>query len=704
MSPLGRPWVAVAALLLGPTQDTPPPETRFPAQVEQVTVDVVVVDRRGQPVTGLLRDDFTVLDEGQPQAITSFDVVRPPRPAPGAPEDPAPRRESVASNLDLARERGRLFVVVFDDLHLSPLNARRAKAAVASFLEKGVQDGDRVLLIATAGSAWWSTRVPAGRADLLAVLKHLDGRRILDNASERLTDQEAVQIAVYRDALVAARVAARFERYGGGSRQAMNASQQLQAQRGTNGMIDMYVDNRASEAYMKMRSRLDVTLGILERSFKALEDSRDRKSVLLVSEGFASDPSNPGLRRVADAARRANAVLYFIDTRGLEGLSAAYSAEFGPALDATDLMAAIADVSREGEGAAGLAQETGGFAVRDTNDFAGGTVRIGRESRSYYLLGYTPQPADRADRFRRIEVRVRGKGMVVRARKGYYPASGAPAAPRAATDGPRDPELQRLLDSPGPLDGIPLRLAAHTLEPSGLEAARVLLAAEADVSRLAFGAEGTAGLDTLLVLAHRETGNFERADVKVELQKRAAAAAGEPVWYAFLRPFALKAGGYQAKLAVRDAASGRMGSVILEFEVPPLDQLRVTTPILTDTLQRDDGGGLSPALKVRRAFPSGGQLFCRFDVYGAARGPDGRPRVSAGHTLRRQGGPVLSESPEHAIQPTSLGALLRMIQIPLADAPRGDYELLLTVRDEVSGQRRELVEPFSVVPRAGGGP
>jgi VWFA-related protein len=677
-----------------------PPDTRFPAEVEQVTVDAVVLDKRGEPVDGLTREDFTVLEEGRPQPIVSFDVVRPSTP-PGAGGGPRPGRDRVATNVVPVQERGRLFVVVFDDLHLSPTNARRAKAAVASFLEKGTQEGDRVLLVASGGGAWWSTRLPDGRADLLAVLKHLDGRRVLDNAAERMTDYEAVRIAVYRDVQVAARVAVRFEQYGGASRQAMNQSQQQAATSGQGyGLLDGYVATRASETYMKMRARMDVTLGLLERCFRGLQDSRDRKAVLLVSEGFPPDPSNPAVRRVLDGARRAGAVLYFVDTRGLLGLSSAFSAEFGGALPETDLMSAIADVSREGDGSAALAADTGGFAVRDTNDFAAGAVRIGRESRRYYLLGYTPAPAPDG-RFRKIEVRVRRKGLMVRARKGYYPAAGVPAPPAAAADAPRDRELQRLLDSPGPVDALPLRLAAHALEPAGLEEARVLLAAEADVSKLAFAdGTGTAALDTLLVLAHRETGDFQRADVKVELQRRAAAAPGAPVWYTFLRPFNLKAGGYQAKLVVRDGASGRSGSVILEFDVPPLDQLRVSTPILTDMLQRDDGGGLSPVLTLRRAFSSGGQLFCRFDVYGAARGPDGHPRVAAGHTLRRADGSVLDHAPERAIQPTSIGALLRLIQIPLAGAPPGEYELVLSVRDEVTGQARELVEPFSVTATA----
>ena len=92
----------------------------------------------------------------------------------------------------------------------------------------------------------------------------------------------------------------------------------------------MYVDQRALEAYLQLRNRLNVTFGLLERSFRALQDNRDRKTVILVSEGFVNDPSNRRLRTVTEEARRANAALYFVDTRGLETLSTQYSAEFGP--------------------------------------------------------------------------------------------------------------------------------------------------------------------------------------------------------------------------------------------------------------------------------------------------------------------------------------------------------------------------------------
>ena len=72
----------LVALLLPsglPGQETPrsqvPPGSSFPAQVEGVVVDAVVLDRRGNPVGGLTAEDFLVEEDGGPQTITSFEAV-----------------------------------------------------------------------------------------------------------------------------------------------------------------------------------------------------------------------------------------------------------------------------------------------------------------------------------------------------------------------------------------------------------------------------------------------------------------------------------------------------------------------------------------------------------------------------------------------------------------------------------------------------
>ena len=102
-------------LLLGATpgtSQTPPPapdQPTFQTQVELVTVDVAVVDRKGLSVRGLTRDDFVVTENDVPQTLTSFEAVAVPE-APRA-ADTAPRRTSVSTNVVPDNRRGRTFAV-----------------------------------------------------------------------------------------------------------------------------------------------------------------------------------------------------------------------------------------------------------------------------------------------------------------------------------------------------------------------------------------------------------------------------------------------------------------------------------------------------------------------------------------------------------------------------------------------------------------
>ena len=176
-------------------------------------MDVVVTDKKGPsdpPVSP--GTTSAVTEDDVPQQVVSFEAVQVPdqpseglrRLRPGSRSQPRPR---VAG--------GRTFVVLFDDMNITPWRANEAKAAVGEFLEKGTREGDRVTLISLPPAGRGGRpRMEAGRTKLLDMVKRFDGRFIPDTSNERMSDYEAMRIHIYRDPLVVQRVLRRYEAYG----------------------------------------------------------------------------------------------------------------------------------------------------------------------------------------------------------------------------------------------------------------------------------------------------------------------------------------------------------------------------------------------------------------------------------------------------------------------------------------------------------
>ncbi|HSB61570.1 MAG TPA: VWA domain-containing protein, partial [Vicinamibacteria bacterium] len=584
-------------------------------------------------------------------------------------------------------------------VHLTPYTARQAKAAVADFLRTGTREGDRVTLVAAGGGAWWSTRMEAGRDEMIDLVKRLQGRSFPDTSRDRLSDYEAMRIHVFRDEMMMNRVQRRFETAG-----LPTATQQSRHVGGPRGIADPVVTVRAAEVYFAAAARLKITLEAMERSLKALVEVPGRKSLILVSDGFIYDSQLEQFKRLLDASRRANTGIYFVNGRGLEGLPAALTAEFAAPLPEEDVGFAFAESFEATEGSESLAADSGGFTVRNTNDLAGGFKRIADETRAYYLIGYSPTNTARDGSFRKIEVKLLGrKGSHVRARKGYYAPSDRETALSAKPG--VDPVFPGARDSPYEVDGLPLRLTHFVREETLLGKARVLVAVEVDPGGLGFEEEdgrSIGALQFLLVATNRETGEFFRYDQKVDL--KLSPATRERItraWLPIVREFELRTGRYQAKIVVRDKATGRMGTVVHEFEVPDLAQFRVTTPLLSDVREtsEDGGGGDRLAIVARRDFPQGASMYCQFEVYGAARlESSGMPRVSMGYQVRRSDGALYTQDDPSLINPTSAGSLSRLIGFSLEGATPGAYEIVMRVKDELSGKTVELHEPFRVSP------
>ncbi len=209
-----------------------------------------------------------------------------------------------------------------------------------------------------------------------------------------------------------------------------------------------------------------------------------RKAILFFSEGidypiydvFDSREATTILQETRDAitaAARSNVSFFAIDPRGLHNMGDEIMEMQAPPEDPSYRLnpEGLQDERRlSADSLRTLAEETGGFAAVDTNDYANAYERIVRENSSYYVLGYYP-PSDKRDgRFHRISVKVKRPGLKVIARKGYAAPKGRPEKtqvdPTAA--GGTSPALRELLNSPLPQPGLtPVRAGGRVCRLQG---------------------------------------------------------------------------------------------------------------------------------------------------------------------------------------------------------------------------------------------
>jgi VWFA-related protein len=698
---------ASLAFVLGPSaapsQQEETDVSEFPTHVELVTVDVVVTDSKNRPVGYLDRADFELTEDGVPQTLSRFEAVL-------LPEDPtrAPaRRTAVSTNVGsgtVARP-GRWFGLVLDDLHLDFREAAHAREAATTLLETGVREGDQVTLATTSGEIWWTSEMTAGRDDLITLLEKVEARELPPHGPDWLSPYEAQRIWVHHDRALADYVERRFS---------------------ANGLRrpDLVLAARAPEVYFEALESSRRTLEVIERMLVPLEGAGRPGALILLSGGFLDDPTLDGRARVLEASRRSNVPVHFVDSRALVGMPAHFGADRRassvpgmPALYGLDrepgaipeapLTGLEADRSERLFAVAGpesLALDSAGLVVRNTNDPTRGLQRIADESRVFYLLGYYATNTARDGTYRRVEVEVRRPGLEVRARKGYR----APLEEETRTAGEAasgGPWFQRALDSPLDLAGVPLRVSAYTFEETRPGRARVVLAAEVDIRGLPFREEAGRAVDTLDVLVlvgpagggelirkHVTAGLSLRPEGRKELE-----TSGFPV----LRELELAPGAAQARVVVRDRNSGRIGSVAHRFEVPDLSGLRASSVVLTDRLDPKPDWTMSefePRIVAHRVFPTGTVLFVHYDVYGAAIDPGtGRSRVRTGLEVRRRDGTALGRGGPVALTPSSDGRLSRTSDVRLAGTGPGDYEMVLSVTDDVTGQTLLVREEFALV-------
>jgi len=682
-----------------PSAQAPPQPPTFGAEVEIVRLDVIVLDRDGRPVTGLTRDDFVVEEGGRPQAIETFEpVVVPSRPVP---VDQPPR---VTTARVRSPAEGRAFYVFFDDAHVEAPPTEPVRIALRSFIRTDLRDGDWITLMAPQQGLWWTARDAWEYRQLEAVVGRLQGQYVRDPGSKfgtsGLSDFQAMcivqglpsEMCSVAPTPPTAAGAAGAAGGGGGSTSGGSGSGGQGAGGGgaaggsgsssggggdrVMGVGRSNADFLAEEVYTVARHRIEVTLGGLRQALDSLVALRGHKSLLMISEGFVLIPDMPGYAELVDAARRANVAVHFFDPRGLES---GWGEEVPPGLGwATKRLLDQA-------GADDVAAATGGRTIV-SNDPGEGLRRIAAESEAYYLIGYQPEGAKPGER--KVRVRAKRDGLTVRARSRYFvaPAPKTEARPAKKDEAGRTPAEAAALRSLADTTDLPLRVATLFFGDDGKGAVTTMCAAE-----LA-GAVERKAKRRIAVVAEARPRDGGKA-VRDEYEQEVEVTPGVPT--VLSRQWNVPPGVWQLRLLARDTATGRIGTAIHTFEVPPAGAFRLSTPIVTATLERAEGGN-RPRLSLDRTFRPGQRLYCQYQALGATHDASAKAlRVAAGWELRHGDTTVRASAPSR-IRPGPDGRLARLVGVSLDGLEPGDYELRLSARDEVAGRAASAVEPFRV--------
>jgi len=182
----------------------PQEQPTFRTGAALVRVDVTVTDRRGEPVNSLTADDFSIQEDGVPQAVATFKLVS----ADGRPAEDddtsLPIRSPEHAASEAARDDVRVFLIFWDEYHIHRFPAAIvARRALADFVGSAFGPTDLVALMdpLTPTDAIRWTR---NRTDLVQAVHKLEGRyreytpvrSVLEEAQLMRRDVERVRTEV----------------------------------------------------------------------------------------------------------------------------------------------------------------------------------------------------------------------------------------------------------------------------------------------------------------------------------------------------------------------------------------------------------------------------------------------------------------------------------------------------------------------------
>jgi VWFA-related protein len=381
-----------------------------------VIVDVTVSDKNGNPLHNLKKEDFTVLENGNPQTVNTFDehvalsandaVKFPPLP---------PMPPGVFTNITPAPVNSAVNIILIDSLNTPYDDQSYLRSQLVNYINHA-RPGTSIAIFALTTSL----NMIQGFTSDTEVLKRVVSKQA-GNASPLIartqTGEDSSNIVAASAAGPAAASVAAFQSF---QSSAVNGN---------------------SQTYQRARLTLDA-FNLLARY---LGNIPGRKNLVWFSgsfpldldfnsaispnsaDSFAGSNNESEVRRIIAALARGQVAVYPVDCRGVQ-VSPQTVGEYQGNISASGNPGAfIGDKSnfehtmaQEHATMERLASNTGGRAIFNENDLTKAAAQAIEIGSNYYTISYTPSNADWKGDFRKIQVKLDRQGFTLAYRHGYY--------------------------------------------------------------------------------------------------------------------------------------------------------------------------------------------------------------------------------------------------------------------------------------------
>jgi VWFA-related protein len=425
-------WVGLVAGLSAQQPATPKPDApvipaqekpTFRVQVDLVTNDVIVRDEKGNFVPDLKREDFDVYEDGVKQDISSMQVITggrvtnllappPPPPPEGIILPPTKPRNDVS---------GRIFLFFVDDLHLQFHNTGRVRELFRKISKDLVHEGD-LFGIVSSGPSSIAVDMTYDRNRLEEAIKKMTGNELSpSDIIQGPSGAEGPSEVRYRAHVAFSTVAdvlTELEKVHNRRKALIYVSDGYDfnpfqdSRLGNMDPNSPFQQNTFAQTQNQMNAQNASGSGTTPGQDPMVQQQQQ-------NEEFADADLARELGELTRNANRANVTMYTIDPRGLVGM--------GDIDQNVDPQQWNEFVRKSQDSLRVIAEETGGVAVVNQNDFGKALKRIDAETSDYYVLGYYSSNPDPTKRRRQMVVKVNRPGLTIWARKEYVLK--APPAP-----------------------------------------------------------------------------------------------------------------------------------------------------------------------------------------------------------------------------------------------------------------------------------